>query len=447
MTVLVVNPNGSEAVTRAMVRAAAEILPQVEGATMEGLPAMLTTPEALAASAERVAQITPDAAVQGVIVAAFGDPGRAALAGRLAVPVVGIGQSAALEARATAEPFAVATTTPALRDAIDTLMAEGGPGYLGSFITEGDPEALLGDVAALDAALLRAVEQAATAGARSVIIGGGPLGDAADRLGALAPVPLIHPLRAAARRMVDLLAEARTAPLADRLIAAHRAGTRIDIGDMAPRTHPEAYAIQRRVSAAFGPVGGFKTGRQGTAPRIIAPIRADRCLPSGASLQVSATIGVELEIGFRVLRPGLASAPEAEIARYLQPVAALELVDTRLSGAAADDPLAKLADAQINWGMVVGEVASAWDGADITCAEARLTCGTDTVLAGSAPVQGGSALQSIRKALPLLLRHYGPPEPGQIILTGALHPLVWYPAGTELRGEIAGIGRVAASFV
>lgn len=194
--VLLMNPNSNAATTAAMVRIAAHVLPDVGGWTAPQGPEMITSPEALDAAAMLVgaAEVPP---VAGVIVSAFGDPGRAALAQRLPCPVVGIGAAAAQEA-AWHGSFAVVTTTPGLRARIDALMQEQA-GYIGCFLTGGDPLALMRDSASLDVALLTGCRRAASAGARAVIIGGGPLGEAAERLSPAAPLPLISPIRAAAR--------------------------------------------------------------------------------------------------------------------------------------------------------------------------------------------------------------------------------------------------------
>jgi len=49
------------------------------------------------------------------------------------------------------------------------------------------------------------MDQLAAAGADAVILGGGPLGDAADRLQHLAPCALVAPIPEAARRILCLL--------------------------------------------------------------------------------------------------------------------------------------------------------------------------------------------------------------------------------------------------
>lgn len=205
-SVLVVNPNSSERTTAAMVAIARRYLPAVQGWTNPAAPVMITDPAALAAAGDQVAgAVLPRA--QGIVVAAFGDPGARQLAQRFDGPVVGIGAAAAQAGAKGGASFAVATTTPALGASIDALMlsnADAGR-YLGSFMTKGDPRALLADPAALDEALLEACASAQRAGAERVIIGGGPLAEAAIRLAAQVSVPLIQPLPEACKAIAERL--------------------------------------------------------------------------------------------------------------------------------------------------------------------------------------------------------------------------------------------------
>lgn len=194
------NPNANSATTAMMCRIAAPALGAAPRpwTAPEG-PLLISTPEALDAAARGVAAAEIPEGTTGVIVSAFGDPGAEALAARLSVPVVGIGAAAA---RACNGAFAVATTTPALAARIDALMRASGRGaYLGCFLSAGDPDALMQDPEALDRALLLAVGHAAKTGARQVIIGGGPLGAAADRLAGPSPVALVNPIAAAAAEL------------------------------------------------------------------------------------------------------------------------------------------------------------------------------------------------------------------------------------------------------
>jgi len=198
--VLLINPNSSEQTTAAMLRIVRHHLPDVQGWTNVAAPKMITDPEALAQAAGSIADADLPPA-SAVIVAAFGDPGADALAQQLESPVIGIGAAAARAAGKDGASFAVVTTTPKLAPAIDTLMRSQGAGYLGCFLTRGDPEALMADPVALDAALAEACTPAVLAGAQQIIIGGGPLAEAAIRIAPHVAVPLVQPLVAACREV------------------------------------------------------------------------------------------------------------------------------------------------------------------------------------------------------------------------------------------------------
>ena len=198
--VLLINPNSSEQTTAAMLRIVMKHLPDVRGWTNVAAPKMITDPAALEQAAGSIADADLPPA-SAVIVAAFGDPGAVALAQRLDCPVVGIGAAAARAAGQDGAPFAVVTTTPKLAPAIDALMQAHGSGYLGCFLTPGDPEALMADPAALDRALIRACRAATQAQAQRVMIGGGPLAEAAIRIASEVAVPLVQPLVAACQEV------------------------------------------------------------------------------------------------------------------------------------------------------------------------------------------------------------------------------------------------------
>ncbi|MGV6848059.1 MAG: aspartate/glutamate racemase family protein [Marinibacterium sp.] len=199
--VLMINPNGSKAATRAMLGIARQHLPHVVSWTNPNGPQMITDPCALALAAEQVARADlPEAS--GMIVAAFGDPGAAALSARVACPVIGIGRAAARAAGKGGARFAVVTTTPDLRHPIDALMREIAGGlYLGTVLTIGDPLALISNDQALDTALVEACLRARAGGADRVIIGGGPLAASAARIADRVPIPLVQPLAEACRHL------------------------------------------------------------------------------------------------------------------------------------------------------------------------------------------------------------------------------------------------------
>ncbi|MBE3638356.1 hydratase [Mangrovicoccus algicola] len=233
-------------------------------------------------------------------------------------------------------------------------------------------------------------------------------------------------------------------PLAAALAAAHLDGTRIAPA-AAPADFAEALSVQAEVSRQLGPVGGFKVAqRPGQAP-IMAPIRAERILASGAVVPVADRLGIELEVAFEILTPLPPEATIQELAAHIRPRPAIELVDTRLEGPLAEDPLAKLADMQINAGLVLGAPLLDWDGRDFGQVMARVRAGEDMILDGAAEVPFGSALATFRALVQAAGTHCGGLQPGQVVITGSLCGLPYFPSGTDIEGHIDGLGEVSVS--
>ena len=205
--IALINPNTSAATTASMLRIAKEAAGpgiRIEGLTAPFGAPLITTPAALARAAEAVVALAPQLrAARAVLIAAFGDPGLSALRDLLAVPVTGLAEAGMREAAQGGRSFAVVTTTPDLRDGIAaTAVAYGHDRFLGTWTTPGDPVALTSDAAALATALAAACARAVDAGAEAIVIGGGPLAEAARQLAPTSHVPLIEPLPAAVRLSV-----------------------------------------------------------------------------------------------------------------------------------------------------------------------------------------------------------------------------------------------------
>ncbi|MFJ7958887.1 aspartate/glutamate racemase family protein [Streptomyces sp. NPDC096319] len=214
---VLINPNTSAATTATMTaiarRSLGPALP-VRGVTVARGPRMLTDPESLRAAAPEVLAAGLRAASEGdcaaLLVAAFGDPGIPALRAAPTVPVVGIGEAALLEAAADGTRFGIATTTPLLADTIHARVIALGLAdrYTGLRLTAGAPERLSADPELLLDRLERAVRACAERdGAEAVVIGGGPLGEAAERLQARCAVRVVAPIPAACRAVTRLLAD------------------------------------------------------------------------------------------------------------------------------------------------------------------------------------------------------------------------------------------------
>ncbi|MDX3970704.1 MAG: aspartate/glutamate racemase family protein [Bradyrhizobium sp.] len=212
--ILLINPNSLEATTTmivAIAKSAAADGFDIAGATATRAPTMIVSADALEAAAPEVEEIARarSGECDGIIVAAFGDPGLARIKATMKLPAVGIGESSMLEAAENGRRFGVATTTPLLKAKIDALPDALGlrSHYTGTRFTEGDPHELMRDPSLLRTALAGAVEACiAQDGAEAVIIGGGPLGEAARELQPIFTVPVIAPITSAVRRIIRLVA-------------------------------------------------------------------------------------------------------------------------------------------------------------------------------------------------------------------------------------------------
>lgn len=208
--ILLINPNTCPATTGMMLAIARSVAPPgvvVTGATASRGPGMIVDAEELRAAAVEVVAVGRRHArdISGIIVAAFGDPGVDRLRREVAVPVVGIAEAGMLEAAGTGRRFGVATVTPALAGVNADRAAALGLGHLytGTRLTAGDPRRLTAEPGRLIEALAEAVTRCIRDDkAQAVVIGGGPLGDAAAALASRFDVPVIAPIPAAVRRLL-----------------------------------------------------------------------------------------------------------------------------------------------------------------------------------------------------------------------------------------------------
>ena len=239
--------------------------------------------------------------------------------------------------------------------------------------------------------------------------------------------------------MTDLVA------FSEALIKAHRTGTGFFSDGLVPATLAEAYSVQSRVAAALGPVAGFKTARKPGQATIMAPILSRFAMPTGARASLGESVGLELEVGWKIIAP-LPSASDvdldAELRRCVRPVPVIELVGTRLRGPVANDPIAKLADFQINLGVVIGEPLDDWEGDDFGVVNGRMLAGDQILLDGPAEVPGGSAFTAFKTLFAAIGTHCRGLEVGQVVITGSLHPLTYVDKSCEARGWIEGLGAV-----
>ncbi|QDL94419.1 2-keto-4-pentenoate hydratase (plasmid) [Paroceanicella profunda] len=248
---------------------------------------------------------------------------------------------------------------------------------------------------------------------------------------------------------------ARLSPdaLADRLIAARRDGTRLapESFGASPASRDEALAVQTRVLSVFGPAGGFKTGRQEGQPPMIAPILASEIQASPAVLAPTASgrLAIELELGFLVTAP-LPAADDPELEEKARACVALipvlEIVDTRLTDHEPAGPLLRLADNQLNGGLVTGTPLADWQDFDFDAIRARLDLGDETVLDGPAEVPGGDAWATFCALVRGIGSHCGGLREGQIVITGSFNGMPFIRPGTAVRAHVEGLGDLSADY-
>ena len=214
------------------------------------------------------------------------------------------------------------------------------------------------------------------------------------------------------------------------------------------------YALQSKVVAGLGEVGGYKIGAGGPDETpLYAPILAHEIHPSGASLSLAAFPGalIEAEIAFR-LRCDLphrdAAYDLAEVATAVETLPALEIFGSRYLDPGAVSEGENLADCLANAGLIVGQPftppRSGHEASrDIASWNIDLVIDgkTGSVRAARHPV--GDPLRLVVWLANHLRGRGDGLRAGQVVTTGAL---VLAPIGREVRGDWEGLGSVSVRF-
>jgi allantoin racemase len=210
-TIALLNPNTSRDTLERMLALARPLVPpghRLLGALAEHGPSMIVDEAGLAAAAREVVRVGTRLAesCQAIVVAAFGGPGADRLRALTGRAVVGLGEAALQEASAQGR-FGVVTTTPALAASIErqARALAAGEQFTGVRLATGDPLQLAADPALQLARLAEAVEHCIADGARSVVIGGGPLSDTGRALRERYGDLIVEPVPAAIRCVLAAL--------------------------------------------------------------------------------------------------------------------------------------------------------------------------------------------------------------------------------------------------
>jgi 2-keto-4-pentenoate hydratase len=231
------------------------------------------------------------------------------------------------------------------------------------------------------------------------------------------------------------------------LAEAHRTGTKLPglPEDAAPLDTAEAWAVQQAVLALRGiGIGGFKAAVPPGKPGFGAIMPADglRASPTALGLKSGATIGIEAEIAFRVLRDIPAGASKDEVLASVTAFAAIELVSSRYLDDSGLPHAVRVADNFSNGGFVAGPDAPGWRDLDRGNLHVHLRIG-DAVIADK--IGGNAAGDPLVPVLWLIgfLPSVGLAlKAGQVVTTGSCTGLAYANAGQRVTARFEGLGEV-----
>ncbi|MFT5510944.1 MAG: allantoin racemase [Hyphomicrobiaceae bacterium] len=208
---LLINPNTSKDTTETMLEIACEARSpgiEIDAATASfGVP-LISNLQQLSVGADAVCQAVNEyiEPYDGIVIAAFGDPGVERLRREQPVPVLGIAQASMIEAGEDGRRFSIVTTTRELENPIRRIAKNLGltDQLISLRFTSSDAQALGSKpkqlLSELSEATGRAIQED---GAKAVIIGGGPLAKAARTLRNWFDAPIIEPLPVAVYRLTQ----------------------------------------------------------------------------------------------------------------------------------------------------------------------------------------------------------------------------------------------------
>ena len=222
-------------------------------------------------------------------------------------------------------------------------------------------------------------------------------------------------------------------------------------GLSSPKDLAEVYRVQDLVYARLARGArtvAWKVGGPGVELEpAIAPILPGRLLTSPARVAAADfhVIGVEAEIAFRFVRDLRDDdPPQEEIADAIgEAVVAIELCDSRLADWQSAPPLWKLADNQMNWGLVVGTGTARWRQIDFKAQRAELWIGGEQRVAVRAAHPYGNPFRLMRWTTAHLAKRAGGLRAGDVVTTGSWGGMHFAGARDEVVARFPGIGEAA----
>ena len=246
---------------------------------------------------------------------------------------------------------------------------------------------------------------------------------------------------------------------AQRLLTARQSGQ--GCGSLGLQALDQGYAVQAELTTLWRSAGlqpfGYKLGltdqrmqqATGVSHPLYGPLRRQWQYASPARLTEAGLLSprVEGEVAF-VFKQGLddANASEAQLRAALSHVLpALEVCDSAFLGWPTSLPDA-LAD-NLSCGLyVLGEQPVAVDSLDFASLEMNLLCNGELAASGHASQCMGSPLQACLWLVRELAAQGTPIQAGEIVLSGALGPMLRINQGDRVQLSLGVLGQVSCQF-
>lgn len=223
------------------------------------------------------------------------------------------------------------------------------------------------------------------------------------------------------------------------LLNARKTGGSISVADQASYelSHADAYEVQSNIVDDIGAISGWKVSRSapGVEP-IWAPIFERDVMKDGTNLArpANAEVGIEVEIAFRLNnKVGQLGADLSDPRDAIQSVhIVIETVESRLASPLEATESWKLSDNLLNGGLIVGPEISNWRDLNLESQHVQLEVNGEIKIDQKGSNPGGDPLKLLAWTLTQGATHCGGPQPGQLLTTGSLSGLQFYPAGSQL---------------
>lgn len=263
--------------------------------------------------------------------------------------------------------------------------------------------------------------------------------------------------------MTNTLALLDTAGAAAVLFDAHHSGRPVPpLRDRLAQTDADAaYAIQETNTRAWLQQGRRLVGRKIglTSPAVQAQLGVDQPdfgmlfadmavgdgepVPAGRLIQPKVEAEVALVLGRDLGHERHTYADLIRATEYALP--AIEIVDSRIEGwnIRFADTVADNASSGL---FVLGGRPVRLRDVDLTACAMRMKCGEETVSQGNGRACLGSPLNAAVWLADMMVRCDRPLKAGDVVLTGALGPMVAAASGRDYQVTIDGLGSVSARF-